>query len=92
VDSGADAKSSFPCGPGLSCDPTTQYCYHFISSVILLDAAANYACMVLPACDAADPCSCMPPAGSLDTCSCVDTGGDVTRTCSCKVCSVPPGN
>ena len=88
-DAGSDAKGTFACGPGLTCDAATEYCYHFESTVVLLDASANYSCMALPVCDAADPCTCMPPAGSIDICTCADNGGAVMRTCSCKLCATP---
>jgi hypothetical protein len=60
-----------------------------VSTVVLLDAAANYSCQPLPACDAADKCSCIPPGSGLDTCTCADQAGDITDTCSCRVCTAP---
>jgi hypothetical protein len=77
----------FACGPSLMCDAQTQYCYHFVGVVVLLDAGGNYSCQTLPACDAATACDCLASSSSLVTCSCVDTGGDVTDTCTCHTCA-----
>jgi hypothetical protein len=54
---------------------------------VLLDASANYSCDPLPVCDAADKCSCFPPTTGVDTCACADKSGEVTDTCSCRVCA-----
>lgn len=89
VDASSDAPGGFACGPGLTCDPATSYCYHFQSNVVLLDAAASYSCQPLPDCDAADRCSCIVVSSKFDTCSCSEQNGGITDSCSCRVCAAP---
>jgi hypothetical protein len=78
-------SSAFSCGPMLTCDPTTSYCY--TASGGPPPGGTTYSCKSFPpACIAGACATCGLTCGCLQSmggasCPCADEAGDVTVTC-----------
>jgi hypothetical protein len=72
------AGGGFACGPDLTCDSTTQYCYVLIGGP--KGVPPGYSCVDVS--NVAPPLTCetIPDIGV--GCECADSDGDITVTCT----------
>jgi hypothetical protein len=68
---GGSHTLGFSCGPSLTCDPATQYCYEVTDAAVATDPlppGATYACRPFPP-QCSGAAQCLPSCGT--TCGCV---------------------
>ena len=68
----------FACGPDLTCDPTTQYCYVVIGGP--KGVPPGFSCVDVPNVTPPLTCETIPDVGV--GCECVESDGGITVTCT----------
>ena len=72
------AGGSFACGPDLTCDPTTQYCWVLIGGPT--GVPPGYSCVDVPNVAPRLTCETIPDIGI--GCECAESDGGITVTCT----------
>jgi len=72
------AGDNFACGPDLTCDPTTQYCWVLIGGPT--GVPPGYSCVDVPNVPPPLTCKTIPSIGI--GCECAESDGGITVTCT----------
>lgn len=78
--SSAECADSFPCGPGLECSKSTQYCESHVAGPLVEPAAPNFSCVELPeACLDEPGCICLERSRLGQGCMATPEGGYIVE-------------